>query len=125
MIPPVVRWILWAIVTVVWTVALVTEITGPSFGDTEEMRNFTRIFLAKSAHLAIYAGWTVLTGWLKAPLKVRIFLLMFLMFHAVGTEWRQTYIERSGKLSDAALDHLGIFLGVLISFRWWTAPDRS
>ena len=123
MISPVVRWTVWSIVTVLWTAALVLPIVGPAFGETEEMRNFTRILLAKTAHISIYALWTILTGWLKAPLRVRIFLLMFLMAHAVGTEWRQTYVERSGKLSDAALDQLGIFLGVLISFRWWTAPD--
>src|SRR5439155_12577000 len=118
------RWGAWAVVTVAWTAALVLPITGPAFGNTEEMRNLTRLIIAKTAHVTIYACWTFFTGWLKAPLKVRIFLLMFLMAHAVGTEWRQLYVEhRHGSLRDAALDQFGILLGVIASFRWWTAPD--
>ena len=51
--------------------------------DTEAMQNFTRIFLAKTAHLTIYASWTILTGWLKqktggydAPMQAIWFFLL-------------------------------------------------
>jgi VanZ family protein len=122
----VVGWSTWAIVTVAWTASLVLPVTGPAFGDTEEMRNLTRLVFAKTAHIMAYAGWAFFTGWLQSPLKIRIFLLMFLMAHAVGTEWVQLYVEhRFGSLRDAAFDQLGILIGVVAGFRWWTAPDRG
>jgi VanZ family protein len=126
---PLVSWSAWSLVTVGWTAALILPINGPEFGDTEEMRTLTRLILTKSAHVSVYMVWTIFTGWLRPPLKLRFFLLMFLMAHAVGTEWCQLYFEdlfgRKGLLRDAALDHLGIFLGVVLSLRWWTAEVHS
>lgn len=126
MTAPHARWTAWIVFTVIWTAGLTTPITGPSFGDTEEMRNFTRNVFAKGAHLFVYAAWAYFTGWLRTPLRIRLFLLIFLMFHAVGTEWIQERIpRRSGSLRDAAIDHLGIFLGVCASLKWWTATDST
>jgi hypothetical protein len=122
-------WGAWCVLTLLWTAGLVLPVSGPSFGDTESMRHLTRIIIAKTAHVSIYACWAFFTGWLQAPLKVRIFLLMFLMAHAVGTEWCQLAFEhltgRQGLLRDAALDQFGIFVGVIASFRWWTGPSRE
>jgi len=123
--PSLVGWSLWSLFTLAWTAALVLPISAPTFGTTEEMRGLVRLLLAKTAHVTVYACWAAFTGWLRAPLRVRLFLLMFLMAHAVGTEWVQTYVPaRFGSLRDAALDQAGIFIGVLASFRWWTQPDR-
>jgi VanZ family protein len=122
----IVGWSVWVVVTIAWTVALTSPVVGPAFGDTEEMRNLTRIIFAKSAHVSVYAVWAFYTGWLKPSLRIRLFLLMFLMAHAVGTEWRQMYVERrTGLLRDAALDQFGIFIGVVAGLRWWAAPDDS
>ena len=121
-----VGWSIWSLFTIAWTLALVLPVSGPTFGTTEEMRGLVRIILAKTAHVTIYAIWTIFTGWLRAPLRFRLILLMFLMAHAVGTEWAQTFVPaRSGSLRDAALDQLGISIGVLLSYRWWTQPDRA
>src|SRR5258708_6137339 len=101
-----VRWSAWSVVTAAWTAALILPIKGPEFGDTEEIRTWSRLLLAKSAHVSVYAAWVFVTGWLKPPIKVRIFLLMFLMAHAVGTEWCQWLMRdimgRTGSLRDAA-----------------------
>lgn len=122
--PSILLWSIWIVFTLAWTAGLVLPISSPTFGDTEEIRNLVRFILSKGAHLSLYAAWTVLTGSLRAPFRYRLFLLMFLMFHAVATEWVQTFVpSRTGLLRDAAIDHLGIFLGVLISFRWWTQAD--
>lgn len=122
-----VSWCVWWIATLVWTALLILPINAPFFGDTEEMRNWTRLILSKGAHLAIYAAWAFVTGWLQPRLKVRIFLLIFLMAHAVGTEWCQwltrDILGRHGSLRDAALDQIGILLGVIAGYRYWTAPD--
>ena len=44
-----------------------------------------------------------------------------------GTEMLQDYLRpychRGGDLYDAALDHVGIALGVLVSWKWWTRED--
>lgn len=120
-------WVLWATIAVVWTVGLTSRYGGPEgFGDTPEMREYSRFVMAKTTHVGIYTAWTILTGWLRPPFGIRLFLLMFLMSHAVLTEWAQTYVEgRMGLLRDAALDHLGIFLGVVIAYRWWAAERMT
>jgi hypothetical protein len=122
-----VPWGAWWIATFVWTALLTLPINAPMFGDTEEMRNWTRLILSKGAHLSVYAAWAFITGWLQPRLKARIFLLFFLMAHAVGTEWCQWLTRetmgRHGSLRDAALDQVGILVGVIAGYRYWTAPD--
>lgn len=119
--PPFARWSLWAVVAIVWTCFLVLPVTGPTFGSNEEMRELVRFLIAKTAHVSVYAFWAALTGWLRPPLRIRFFLLIFLMAHAVGTEWIQLHVpHRSGSLRDAALDQFGILIGVTLSLRWWT-----
>jgi hypothetical protein len=122
-----VAWSAWCVATLAWTAALTLPINAPVFGATEEMRTLTRLILSKGAHLSIYAAWAFVTGWLQPRVKVRIFLLIFLMAHGVGTEWCQllTYdiLGRHGSLRDAALDQLGILVGVIAGYRYWTAPD--
>lgn len=119
------RWLLWGAANLTWTVLLVTPVRGPAFGDTEEMRITTGFWIAKSAHVAIYALWTIATAWLRAPARVRVFLLLLLMSHGVLTEWRQNSIpNRTGLLRDAALDQLGVAIGVIVTLRWWVEDDR-
>src|SRR5262249_24212487 len=109
-----VPWAAWGVATIAWTALLTLPINAPVFGDTEEMRTLTRLILTKGAHLGCYAAWAFVTGWLQPPLKVRIFLLIFLMAHAVGTEWCQWLTRetmgRHGSLRDAVLDQLGILV---------------
>jgi hypothetical protein len=48
----------------------------------------------------------------------------FLMAHGTITELIQLHVPgRSGSLHDVALDQLGITLGMLASWKWWTAPS--
>ena len=119
-------WRIWCVYTILWTAALVSPFTGPEeFGGDEVLLGFNlRFLLAKSLHLLAYTFWTVLTGWLRSPSPGRFFLLFFLMSHAVGTEIAQQYVEgRHGVLEDAALDHVGILIGLIVSWRWWADND--
>lgn len=125
MFTPAVRWSIWLVFTILWTIGLLLpSATIDRMPLVEDLGDW-RIIVAKIIHLLIYSFWTILTAWLGAPLRVRIFLLVFLMAHGVLTEWGQTYpsLMRTGSLRDAAIDHAGVFLGVVLSIRWWAAPD--
>ena len=53
-----------------------------------------------------------------------IALLFFLMAHAVGTEYVQLrWSGRDGCLRDVLIDHAGILLGLILSWKRWTRPD--
>ena len=66
----------------------------------------------------------ILTGWLRAPVTQRFLLMFLLMAHATVTELIQEatfeVAGRSGELHDVGFDHLGIALGVMLSWKWWT-----
>ena len=55
-------------------------------------------------------------------------MVMFaLTVHASATELLQVvlkdYCHRGGSLEDVGLDHLGIAIGFVVSWQWWTRPD--
>ena len=120
-------WCVWSVYAILWTAALVSPYTGPEhFGAGAVLFNLSLKFLiAKSLHLSAYAVWTILTGWLRPLLPWRFFLLFLLMSHAVGTEIIQQYVGRNGILEDAALDQLGILIGLAVSWRWWADVGRG
>ena len=52
--------------------------------------------------------------------------MFFIMAHASLSELGQTaLVERSGHLMDVVLDHMGIALGLLWSWKWWLAPESA
>jgi VanZ family protein len=64
---------------------------------------------------------TILTGWLRVPVRFRLLLLFFLMAHAGTTEWIQLHVpNRGGTVEDVVLDHLGIGAGLIVSWKWWS-----
>jgi len=64
---------------------------------------------------------TVLTGLLKVPLSRRWLLVCFLSLHALGTEFFQQFVpERYPSWTDVGWDHIGIVLGLIVSWGWWT-----
>jgi VanZ family protein len=75
---------------------------------------------AKTLHVCSYAVLAILAGWVKAPVRARWFLLLFLSAHAFGTEGLQLFVPgRTGTITDVGFDHLGLYLGLLASWRWW------
>jgi VanZ family protein len=111
--------------TIAWTTALVVPVPNAEelpFG--EEL--FThRVLFAKSVHVSAYALFAILVGWLQWPQCWRPLLMCGLMLHGAGSEWIQENLTstRSGSLSDVLFDHLGILVGLCISWKWWTRTD--
>jgi hypothetical protein len=119
------RWWIWAGFTLAWTVALLVPI--PSGGPWDRLSDLTfgrKFIAAKGLHVSAYAFWSVLSAWLRVPMRYRFMLVFCMMAHATLTEVLQfitfDIIGRNGSLMDVALDQFGITLGVVAAWRWWT-----
>jgi hypothetical protein len=121
------RWRCWSVYALAWTTALLVPVPGtPWLSGPLDID--LRFCLAKFLHLAAYGTFAALTAWLRAPLRYRFVLTFGLMTHATLTEMLQylvEFIHRSGSLSDVALDHLGIAIGMSVSWKWWVGPEAD
>lgn len=114
------RWLVWSLFCLAWTAALIVPVPPPDELPLGELLSARRVLVAKSVHVGAYATFAILSGWLPVTFRWRIFLMFFLMLHAVGTEFIQLHLSyRSGTLADVLFDCLGIALGCGISWRWW------
>jgi VanZ family protein len=115
-----VRWWVWSLVIGLWTVFLLLP---NSEGPLRELSPERREVLAKIAHVVGYTALTVLSGWLRLPLRWRWVLIVILMGHASLTELLQRLpqIGRGGSLADVGWDHLGVIFGILLSWKWWVS----
>jgi VanZ family protein len=84
-------------------------------------------FIAKSLHVAMYTVMAFLSALVPLSARHRFVLLFVLMAHAAVTELLQEILEpycnRGGSLLDVCFDHLGIALGIAISWKWWTRGE--
>lgn len=110
------RWLLWSLFVAAWTYALLTPIPPLPPGTLVAEHHF---LIGKSVHVAVYAFWTVLSAWLRAPARWRWLLLAFISFHGMATEYLQQFVERGSSLQDVGLDHVGLLLGAALSWKWW------
>jgi hypothetical protein len=118
------RWSLWSLYVLAWTTALLMPVPVHGHWTVTELEIDLRFLLAKTLHVSAYAVLAGLTGWLQAPLRLRFVLMFFVMGHATLTEVLQYSIEclgRSGELLDVGLDNVGILIGTLLTWKWWTA----
>jgi VanZ family protein len=105
---PAIRWTLWMLCVAVWTLMLVTPQPAKIMQDV------------LPAHVLSYAFLTVLAAWLRVRGDRRWLLLVFLSLHGMATEYVQTHVPgRSGSWRDVGIDHIGILLGLALSWRWW------
>jgi len=118
------RWLLWAVFVTGWTAALLT--TEPVHV-AQAVHTPPVIFPTdKLLHVSAYALLAVLSGWLIVPARWRWILLIFMCFHAFGTEFFQQFVpERGPSLWDVGIDHVGIAIGLTISCRWWLAAEKE
>ena len=119
------RWLLWVVYATLWTVALLT--TFPLAVRDAVVPAQYGYSVSKTLHVAAYAGFTVLTGWLAAARPWRWALLGVVSLHAWTTEFVQQFVGRTGSLRDVGLDHIGIVLGLLLSWKLWRpapVPER-
>lgn len=120
------RWWIWAGSTVVWAAMLILPVPQADFLELGDLRINLKFIIAKTLHVSMYAVLTAWAGWLAAPMRYRFMLIFFLMVHATLTEVVQRAMQawgRNGSLQDVAWDHLGIAIGIAVSWRWWIRND--
>jgi VanZ family protein len=118
----IVRGLGWCLCVALWTVALLTLFPVQINQDiTPEALRFP---VAKCLHVSAYAFLTIYLSWL--PLRRwRWLLLAFLSLHAAGTEFFQQYVPgRTGTFSDVLIDHVGLALGLALTWRHWLPRRR-
>ncbi len=118
-----VRGLGWCLCVALWTTGLLTTF---SMRMGEAVTPPTLQFpAAKFLHVSVYAFLTLYLAWL--PLRRgRWLLLAFLSLHAAGTEFVQQFVPgRHGVVSDVLIDHIGLLLGVALSWKCWVPRASS
>jgi len=118
------RWLVWSGFVVLWTTGLLLPAQAFENLPGQETIASKKFPIGKSLHVAGYAVMTILSAWLHLAPRYRWILVFFLMGHATATELIQQGVEgRTGSLRDVALDHLGVMLGLLLTWKWWLEED--
>ncbi|MCI0683653.1 MAG: VanZ family protein [Gemmataceae bacterium] len=118
------RWLVWLLFFAAWTVALTAPVPSAEELPLGELLVTRRVLVAKAVHIAAYALFAILTGWLRVASRWRPLLMFFLMLHAVATEFVQLHLSyRTGTLGDVLFDCLGIAVGCGLSWPWWLRED--
>lgn len=117
------RGIGWCVCVALWTAALLT--TTPARVGEVVTPSVLRFPAAKGLHISAYAFLTLYAAWLPIG-RWRWLLLAFLSLHAAGTEFCQQFVPgRHGMVSDVAIDHFGLLLGVALTWKCWLQRSRS
>ena len=87
------RWFFWTVFVIVWTAALLT--TEPVYVARAVLAPPVIFSTSKLLHLSAYAVLAVLSGWLFVPARWRWVLVVFMCFHAFGTEFFQQFVPES------------------------------
>jgi hypothetical protein len=131
------RWIIWLVYVAVWTWALLLPhpelwaralLLGnePDSGGQDPVGQQLLSFLdsawfSKGLHISAYAVLAVLSAWVGKG-RIRWLLLAFMSLHALGTEFLQSFIpSRHPSWDDVGFDHIGIGLGIILSWNWWVS----
>jgi VanZ family protein len=113
-----VRWLVWIIYAVTWTWALLRPYPAIVLDHPEFEWQF--FLFSKTVHVSAFAVFAILSGWLRVPWRHRWALLLFLSAHAWSSEYFQHFVPtRTPALHDVGFDHLGILLGVGLTWKWW------
>jgi VanZ family protein len=116
------RWLIWGVYVAAWTTALLMPVPHGQW-KVEGVPIDFRYLVAKTIHVTAYALLAGLSGWLRVPVRYRVLLLFCIMAHGTLTELLQRLTQdRDGSLYDVGFDHLGIALGLLLTWKWWTEP---
>lgn len=118
-------WI-WIILLLAWTTALVLPVPEKIPQTIEDVAPGRKFLVMKTVHLLGYLFLTVFAGRLRLSRDLRLVVLAMLVAHGTLTELvQQQLAHRSGQLFDAAVDHLGVALGLTLSWKWWTGPSAD
>jgi VanZ family protein len=121
------RWRIWTLFVIAWTISLEAPVPLPQPEPDAITEMTLRMLFSKSVHVAAYAVFTLLSAWPRLPMRHRWLMMFFLMAHATASEVMQVALHpwcgRGGNLWDVAFDQIGILIGFLIGWKWWTRPD--
>ncbi len=119
----IVRGLGWCLCVALWTTALLT--TYPVHVGEAVAPSGWYFPAAKCLHISAYAFLTVYLTWMPLG-RWRWLLLAFLSLHAAGTEFGQLFVpDRYGQLSDVLIDHVGLVLGVALTWKRWLPRPRN
>jgi hypothetical protein len=123
----VIRWILWGVFVIAWTVALELPVPKAEHMPAGEFIVSNKQLIGKTLHGLVYAAMAAWAGLLPMPARYRFVMMFFLMTHAWGTEMLQYSLDwgRTGTLFDVGLDIAGIAVGVAATWRRWTTSDPN
>jgi VanZ family protein len=108
----------WLLLLAAWTVALLRP--EPVQLANEVLPPQMEFPLSKVLHVTAYAVLAGLVGLLRPLGRYRWLLLAFLSFHGMATEYLQRFVPMRGpSVRDVLLDHVGIVLGVLLTWKNW------
>ena len=115
--------LLWLMCLGVWTLALLTAF--PVQVKDAVLPPQAGYPACKLLHISAYAFLAAFAAWLLPENRMRFLPLVFLSLHAFGTEFLQQFVEsRTGSLPDVGFNHVGIGLGLLLT--WWKwLPNRD
>jgi VanZ family protein len=109
-------WLIWLSFLCLWTLALLTSF--PVQVKDAVLPPQAGYHASKLLHVCAYAFLAGFAGWLLPTQPVRFLPILFLSFHAFATEYLQQFVAlRTGSLTDVGFNHLGLALGLLLT--WW------
>jgi VanZ family protein len=119
-----------ALLLVAWTVALLSPVPQAAKEALGGERG--AFWFGKCLHVGTYAFLAIFGGTLRLSRRWRFVLLGVLSLHAFATEFFQEFVGRGASWRDVGLDHVGILLGIAVSWKWWrqllaadAAPDQE
>jgi VanZ family protein len=112
-------WAVWWLGVLVWSVALTTTLPV-HIKEAVLPVDPAGIHVAKVLHVTAYAFLAAFAGWLRPKGNWHWLILILLLEHGVVTEWVQGFVpERTSSVNDIVIDHIGVALGVALSWPWW------
>ena len=116
-------WLVWGAAVLFWTVGLLIPTNHQGDWEVGEFVLDRHTIASKLVHVAIYTVLTAFAMRLPGSIRTRFLAILFLAAHASVSEVLQKYCSnRTGTLEDVALDHFGILIGMLLSWRSWQRP---
>jgi hypothetical protein len=115
------RWTIWLALFGSWALALLTP--QPVEVEKRVLPAEALFSASKGLHIAAYAFLTCAGAWLPPWRGQRRLPVALMSLHGCATEFFQLFVpSRHGCLEDVGIDHIGIALGLLLSFSRWRRP---
>jgi len=109
-------WLVWLLCLCIWTLALLTSF--PVQVKDAVLPPQAGYHASKLLHVGAYAFLAGSASWLLPSQPLRFLPILFLSFHAFGTEYLQQFVAlRTGSLTDVGFNHAGLALGLVVT--WW------